>query len=292
MKYPGKRAVDGLSFDLHAGQVTAFLGHNGAGKTTTIEVCEGLRKATSGTVRVFGVDPQRFTPSERARMGVMLQSGGIPTAARAVEFVSEIAALHRDPLNVNELCERLDLHRIGRTPYRRMSGGQKQTVALAAAVVGRPELLLLDEPTAGLDPVARVKTWELINELREAGVTICLSTHYMEEAQRVADTVIIADQGKIVTQGKVSDLLSSGSSQVVLTTSTPADLDSLKQALGPGVSVASRFDDLVISGPSADEISRALVRWSSSNDVVITSLRSGDRSLEDVFFELTGRDLQ
>ena len=276
MKYPGKRAVDGLSFDLHAGQVTAFLGPNGAGKTTTIEVCEGLRKATSGTVRVFGVDPQRFTPSERARMGVMLQSGGIPTAARAVEFVSEIAALHR----------------IGRTPYRRMSGGQKQTVALAAAVVGRPELLLLDEPTAGLDPVARVKTWELINELREAGVTICLSTHYMEEAQRVADTVIIADQGKIVTQGKVSDLLSSGSSQVVLTTSTPADLDSLKQALGPGVSVASRFDDLVISGPSADEISRALVRWSSSNDVVITSLRSGDRSLEDVFFELTGRDLQ
>jgi ABC-2 type transport system ATP-binding protein len=289
--YGRLRAVDRVSFAVAPGGITAVLGPNGAGKTTTVEVCEGLRPASSGVVRVFGTDPRAFTASHRARIGVMLQSGGIPSAARAVEFVHHIASLHANPLDPDLLCERLGLHALGRTPYRRLSGGQKQTVALATAIVGRPELLMLDEPTAGLDPAARVASWELITDLREAGVSIVMSTHFMEEAERLADQVLVFDQGRIVARGSVAEITGGTDNHVRITTTAPLDDVSLQRALGDAVVVASRGTATTITGSNAAEVSAALTTWCSVNGVVITSLSSGQRTLEDVFFEITGRGL-
>ena len=162
--------------------MTALLGPNGAGKTTTVEICEGYRRADAGSVRVLGLDPARDGRRLRPRVGVMLQSGGVYPSVRAGEMLRHVAALHADPLDPADLVERLGLGAVSRTPYRRLSGGQQQRVALALAVVGRPELVFLDEPTAGLDPQARRATWELVGDLRRDGVSVVLTTHYMDEA--------------------------------------------------------------------------------------------------------------
>jgi ABC-2 type transport system ATP-binding protein len=290
--YPDVRAVNGISFELSPGSITAFLGPNGAGKTTTIEVCEGLRRPTSGTVEIFGHDPRNLAAGDRARMGVMLQSGGIPTSARAVEFVKHVASLYANPLDVNALCERLGLHALGRTSYRRMSGGQKQTVALAAAIVGRPELIILDEPTAGLDPQARLNTWELLAELKAAGVTILLSTHYMEEAQAVADHVLIADQGVLVAQAPLHELLSDDQGQLEISTASTVDTTALQSVLGPSFQVSQRLNSVFVAGDITDEVHRLAVEWCSTHGVIISGLQTNQQTLEDVFFELTGRGLQ
>ena len=290
--YPEVRAVSGISFELEPGSLTAFLGPNGAGKTTTIEVCEGLRRPTSGTVEVFGRDPLHLAAEQRARIGVILQSGGIPTSARAVEFVAHIASLYANPLDVNTLCERLGLHTLGRTSYRRMSGGQKQSVALASAIVGRPDLIILDEPTAGLDPQARLNTWELLAELKAAGVTILLSTHYMEEAQAVADHVLIADQGVLVAQGPLHELLSDDQGQLEISTASTVDTTALQSVLGPSFQVSQRLNSVFVAGDITDEVHRLVVEWCSTHGVIISGLQTNQQSLEDVFFELTGRGLQ
>lgn len=202
-RYGSKTAVDGLDLTAAPG-ITAVLGPNGAGKTTTIETCEGYRRPDSGTVRVLGLDPVKQASALRPRIGVMLQSGGVYSGARADEMLRHIAKLHARPLDVNALIERLGLGSCGRTTYRRLSGGQQQRLALAMAVVGRPELVFLDEPTAGLDPQARHATWDLVRDLRADGVSVILTTHYMDEAEQLADDVAIVDAGKVITQGSPS----------------------------------------------------------------------------------------
>ncbi|MGH8828786.1 MAG: ABC transporter ATP-binding protein, partial [Jiangellaceae bacterium] len=198
-RYDTTTAVDDLTLTVDTGTITAVLGPNGAGKTTTIECCEGYRRADSGSVRVFGLDPQRDGDVLRPRVGVMLQEGaGLYPGARAVELLTHLATLHSHPLDVPALTERLGLDSAGRTPIRRLSGGQRQRVALAAAIVGRPELVFLDEPTAGLDPQARRSTWDLLTELKGDGVTVVLTTHLIEEAERLADQVAIIDRGQLV----------------------------------------------------------------------------------------------
>ena len=162
MRYGSVTAVDGLNLTVEQGTVTAILGPNGAGKTTTIETCEGFRTPQSGTVRVLGLDPIADGRKLKPRVGVMLQSGGAWSGARAYEMLRHIASLHAHPLDVDQLIERLGMHGYGSTPYRRLSGGQQQRLSLAMAIVGRPELLFLDEPTAGLDPQARHATWDLV----------------------------------------------------------------------------------------------------------------------------------
>ena len=159
MSYGEKVALDGLSLSVARGSVTAVLGPNGAGKTTTLETCEGYRKPQGGTVRVLGLDPQVQRRELLPRIGVMLQSGGAWSGVRALEMLRHVASLHAHPLDVPMLAERLGLGSCGRTPYRRLSGGQQQRLSLAMAVVGRPELLFVDEPTAGMDPQARRTTW-------------------------------------------------------------------------------------------------------------------------------------
>lgn len=199
-RYGTKTAVDGLDLVATAG-ITAVLGPNGAGKTTTVETCEGYRKPDSGTVRVLGLDPARQSGELHSRIGVMLQSGGVYSGARADEMLRHVAKLHAHPLDVDALIERLGLEGCGRTTYRRLSGGQQQRLALAMAVVGRPELVFLDEPTAGLDPQARRATWDLVRDLRSDGVSVILTTHYMDEAEQLADDVAIIDAGRVVAQG-------------------------------------------------------------------------------------------
>jgi ABC-2 type transport system ATP-binding protein len=205
-RYRGRAVVDQLDLTMPAGRVTALLGPNGAGKSTTIEICCGLRRADAGEVRVLGLDPVRDAATLRPRLGVMLQEGGVYSGANAREMVHHVAALHANPLDPDALISRLGLADTGRTTYRRLSGGQKQLLALGLAIVGRPELVFLDEPTAGLDPHARHATWSLISELREAGVTVVLATHLMDEAERLADQVVIVDRGRCVAAGSPTEL--------------------------------------------------------------------------------------
>ena len=212
MRYGATTAVDGLSMTVDAGTITAVLGPNGAGKTTTLETCEGFRKAQSGTVRVLGLDPRRDQRALMPRIGVMLQDGGAWSGVRAGEMLHHVARLHAHPIDPDALAARLGLEECGRTPYRRLSGGQKQKLGLALAVVGRPELLFVDEPTAGMDPHARRTTWDLLRELRAAGVTVVLTTHHMDEAERLADVVHIVDRGRLVASGTPTELTADGRS--------------------------------------------------------------------------------
>ena len=241
MSYGDKVAVDGLSLSVPRGTITAVLGPNGAGKTTTLETCEGYRKPQGGRVRVLGLDPQSQRRDLLPRIGVMLQNGGAWSGVRAEEMLRHIAGLHAHPLDVPMLVERLGLESCGRTPYRRLSGGQQQRLALAMAVVGRPELLFVDEPTAGMDPQARRTTWDLLSELRRDGVTIVLTTHYMDEAERLADQVHVIDHGRLIASGSPSELTrGNGISTIRLIVTEPFPPDapaSLLVTLGAGTDV-------------------------------------------------------
>jgi ABC-2 type transport system ATP-binding protein len=210
MRYGAKIAVDDLTLAVDRDTITAVLGPNGAGKTTTLETCEGYRRPQSGTVRVLGLDPHRDRAALLPRIGVMLQHGGAWSGVRAMEMLRHISRLHAHPLDVDVLAERLGLGDCGRTPYRRLSGGQQQRLALAMAVVGRPELVFVDEPTAGMDPHARRATWDLLRELRRDGVTVVLTTHHMDEAERLADRIHILDHGQLVGSGTPAQLTDGG----------------------------------------------------------------------------------
>ncbi len=210
MTYGDVVAVDGLDLVIERGTITSVLGPNGAGKTTTLETCEGYRRPQAGSVRVLGLDPVTQRRQLLPRIGVMLQQGGAWSGVHAMEMLRHVASLHAHPLDVDALGERLGLGPCGRTPYRRLSGGQQQRLGLAMAVVGRPELVFVDEPTAGLDPQARHTTWDLLRELRTAGVTVVLTTHYIEEAERLADSVHIIDRGRLVMSGTPAELTDDG----------------------------------------------------------------------------------
>lgn len=200
------RAVDGASWEAHSGQVTAVLGPNGAGKTTTMEILEGLRQADSGEARVLGTDPWQASPDHRARVGVMLQDGGLPNGAKPLPLLTHLARMYAAPADLPALAERLGIDRFAGTPVRRLSGGQRQRVALAAAVIGRPEVAFLDEPSAGLDPHARLDVWELIRESADSGAAVVVTTHSFEEAQRIADRVVIMGRGSVVADGTLAEL--------------------------------------------------------------------------------------
>ena len=295
MRYGDKTAVDGLDLDVARDTITAVLGPNGAGKTTTLETCEGYRRPQHGSVRVLGLDPMRERSTLLPRIGVMLQSGGAWSGVRAVEMLRHIASLHADPLPIDMLVDRLGLDSCGRTPYRRLSGGQQQRLSLAMAVVGRPEVVFIDEPTAGMDPQARRTTWDLLRELRADGVTVVLTTHYMDEAEQLADHIHIIDRGRLIASGSPVELTRGNSATIrlVVTEPFPADAPaSLQKALGGGVEVRPiDARSLLITG-TADSTTLAKVSaWCEQQRVLPESLNLGQRNLEDVFLELTGRGL-
>jgi ABC-2 type transport system ATP-binding protein len=283
-------AANGLSFTAARGEVTALLGPNGAGKTTTVEICEGYRRADGGTVRVLGLDPR--DRALRARVGVMPQSGGVPTGTRAGDYLRLIASFYAHPVDPEMLLERLGLTSSARTPYRRLSGGQQQRLSLAAAVVGRPELVFLDEPTAGLDPQARHATWELVEELRTAGAAVILTTHHMEEAERLADHVVIVDRGVVISKGGPPEL--TGAERQLRFRARPGlGLDELLSALPPAtMAKESPAGHYVIEGDLVPELLASVTAWCASHGVMTEDLRIERRTLEDVFLELTGRELR
>lgn len=205
--YGPKVALDRLSLSITQGSITAIVGPNGAGKSTLLEVCEGLRAPDSGEVRVLGLEPRRDRQALLPRIGVQLQSGGVWSTARAEEMLRHVAALHAHPQPLGPLIDRLGLADCGKTPYRRLSGGQQQRLGLAMALVGRPELVVLDEPTAGMDPVVRRDTWDIVRDLRRDGVSVIITTHYLDEAERLADTVHMLDHGRLVASGSPSELI-------------------------------------------------------------------------------------
>ncbi|MFD7546499.1 ABC transporter ATP-binding protein [Streptomyces sp. NPDC059816] len=288
-----KTAVNGL--DLVAGPgITAVLGPNGAGKTSTIEVCEGYRAPDAGTVRVLGLDPQRDAAALRPRIGVMLQSGGVYSGARADEMLHHVARLHAHPLDVPALIDRLGLDSCGRTTYRRLSGGQQQRLALAMAVVGRPELVFLDEPTAGLDPQARRAAWGLVRDLRADGVSVVLTTHHMDEAEQLADDVAIIDAGRVIAQGSPEQLCRGGAENTLrFSGRVGLDVGALLKALPPD----SQVDEVSpgayrVAGTVDPQLLATVTSWCAQHGVMPDRISVERHTLEDVFLELTGRELR
>lgn len=291
-RYGTRTAVDGLSLVARTGTVLALLGPNGAGKTSTIEVCEGFRRADGGTVQVLGLDPR--DPALRPRVGVMPQTGGTYPGLRAGEVLRLFASYSREPLDPADLLDRLGLGGVERTAVRRLSGGQAQRLSLAMAVVGRPELVFLDEPTAGLDPQARLATWDLIESLRRDGATVVLTTHLMDEAERLADDVVIVDAGRVVAAGTVQDLTRTGATGQLRWRARPGlDLDQLLLALPEGSSAKeSPAGQYLVEGVIDPQLLASVTSWCAGHGVLAEDLRLERRTLEDVFLELTGRELR
>jgi ABC-2 type transport system ATP-binding protein len=294
--YGEVRALDGISLSIGCGEVFGLLGPNGAGKTTTVEVLEGYRTPDAGVVRVLGLDPVRDGSRLRPRIGVMLQDGGLYPGLRPLELLRLFAAYYDDPDDPEALLDVVGLRDAARTMVRRLSGGQRQRLSLALALVGRPEVVFLDEPTAGMDPHARATTWRLIRELAARGVTVMLTTHAMDEAEHLCDRVAIVDHGRIVAHGAPADLTRSAARHQVDFVSRPGIvLDGLATALGlpPHATVReARPGEYVIGAIGSPELIAQLAVWMRDRGYQIDELRTGRRSLEEVFLRLTGEDVR
>ncbi|WP_046319268.1 ABC transporter ATP-binding protein [Mycobacterium sp. UM_Kg1] len=287
-------AVAGLDFEVETAEVFALLGPNGAGKTTTVEMCEGFVRPDAGTIEVLGLDPVADNDRLRARIGVMLQGGGAYPAARAGEMLKLVASYSANPLDPQWLLDTLGLTDAARTTYRRLSGGQQQRLALACALVGRPELVFLDEPTAGMDAHARLLVWELIDALRRDGVTVVLTTHHLREAEELADRLLIIDHGAVVAAGTPAELTRSGAQGQLRFTAPPRlDLSLLVAALPEGYRASEVLPgEYLVEGTVNPQVLATVTSWCARLDVLATQLRVEQRSLEDVFLELTGRELR
>ncbi|MDQ4500974.1 ABC transporter ATP-binding protein [Sinomonas sp. ASV322] len=290
-----KRVLAGVDLAAYPGQVTVLLGVNGAGKTTTLECAQGLRRRTGGTIRLLGEDPQTANAELRSRVGVMLQDGGLPPSARPLALLQHVAGMYRNPLPVADLAERLGLHEFAGTTIRRLSGGQKQRVALAAALVGRPDVVFLDEPSAGLDPQSRQVVFDLIADLRAQGLGIILTTHLLDDAERLADWVAILDRGHIVAEGTVAELLGTETTTARrLTLRAPAALDLAEAFSGTEpVSISETpAGHYTIDGELSTAHLAALARWLDARRIMPSSLELGRRSLEDVFLDIAEASAQ
>ncbi|MGF6882358.1 ABC-2 type transport system ATP-binding protein [Nocardia sp. GAS34] len=287
-------AVDGLGFEVQRAEVVALLGPNGAGKTTTVEMCEGFSAPDAGTVRVLGLDPIADTDALRPRIGVMLQGGGAYPGSKAGEMLDLVASYSANPLDPQWLLNTLGLQDARRTPYRRLSGGQQQRLALACALVGRPEMVFLDEPTAGMDAQARHLVWELIDALRRDGVGVLLTTHMMDEAEQLADRLVIIDHGRVVAAGTPAEVTSAGAEgQLHFTAPPKLDLTLLTTALPEGFSPQETTPgSYLLRGDITPQVLATLTAWCARIDVLPTDIRIDQRRLEDVFLELTGREIR
>ncbi|MEY7972984.1 ABC transporter ATP-binding protein [Saccharomonospora xinjiangensis] len=288
-------AVAGLDLTMPRASVLALLGPNGAGKTTTVEICEGFQRPDEGTVRVLGLDPARDGTALRPRIGVMPQGGGAYPGVRAADMLRLVASCAANPLDPEWLLDVLGLAPVRRTPFKRLSGGQQQRLSLACALVGRPELVFLDEPTAGMDPQARRLVWELLAALRADGVSVLLTTHVMEEAEALADTVVIVDRGRVIAQGSPSDLTAEHADDAQLRFKARPGLDTglLAAALPEGYLVTESSPGAYrVCGAVDPQVVSAVTSWCAQQGVLAEELHVGRRDLEEVFLELTGRELR
>ena len=291
--YGSNRVVDELQFTVQRGEIFALLGPNGAGKTTTIETLEGYRKPDTGRVRVLGLDPIRESQALKPQIGVMLQQDGLYSGLTAREVLQLFAGYYRQPQDIDTLLERVGLHAANKTRCRRLSGGQKRRLALAVALVGNPILVFLDEPTSGMDPQARLATWEIIRELKQNGATILLTTHLMDEAERLADRIAIIDRGRLVALDTPSGLTGAQNSTVVRFVA-PSGLDCTQLS---SLQYASKAQEIrpgsyLIETDEAAQLIAELSTWLRDQHITLSELRVGHGSLEDLFLRLTGSEMR
>jgi len=292
-RYGSTPAVDGVDLRMERGSLLALLGPNGAGKTTTVELCEGFLRPDAGSVRVLGLDPLRDSASLRPRVGIMPQGGGAYPGVRADEMLRLVASCAASPLDPAWLLDVLGLSSVRRTPFKRLSGGQQQRLSLACALIGRPELVFLDEPTAGMDPAARRLVWELLGALRADGVSVLLTTHLMEEAEALADEVVIIDHGKVVVSGTPHSLTVDDGAQLRFRARTRLDTTLLTAALPEGYLVReSSPGTYLVEGSVDPQVVSTVTAWCAQQGVLPEELQVGRRTLEEVFLELTGRELR
>jgi len=291
--YGTNRVVNALSFTVHYGEIFAMLGPNGAGKTTTVETLEGYRKPDQGTIRVLGLDPIREGARLKPQIGVMLQQDGLYPALTAREVLSLFAGYYEHPQAVDELLEKVGLTTAAKTRCRRLSGGQKRRLALAVALVGNPSLIFMDEPTAGMDPQARLTTWEIVRELKQQGVTILLTTHLMDEAERLADRVAIIDHGQLVALDTPANLTGVQNATVIRFVA-PAGLDCAQIEALPSVKSAReiRPGSYLLEADNVPAALADLTTWLRDQHITLSELRVGHGSLEDLFLRLTGAEVR
>ena len=314
-KYPERltasglyRAVNKVNLRVFPGEVVVLLGANGAGKTTTLACAQGLLKPTRGTVRLLGENPLQADPELRAKVGIMLQDGGLPNAMHPIPLLEHISTMYTDPYPVEELVERLGIDTFNGTTIRRLSGGQKQRVSLAAALIGRPDVLFLDEPSAGLDPQSRNVVFDIIREQRELGTAIVLTTHLIDDAQKLADYVYIIENGATVQEGTVSELIASDGTnrlQYSLNAPTLTCEQLLPAHLRAGVELIEKVPytparDGTPSVPGEYELVGALrpehlaafTAALAQHYLMPISLTMEPKTLEDVFLDISGRDIR
>jgi len=284
-RYGALTAVDGLDLEVGRGETLALLGPNGAGKTTTVECLEGYRTPDAGSVRVLGLDPVADARELAPRIGIMLQEGGLYPHVRPAEALETFAAFHDDPEDTDALLASLGLEEVRDVRYRNLSGGQKQRLALALALVGRPEVLFLDEPTAGLDPVARRTTWALLAERTRNGTTILLTTHLLDEAAAVSDRVAIVDRGRLRLIGTPSELTAGGDGSITVRITPAPDAAALAAHLG--VDVHAEADSrLRIASVAAPALLAALAEFLAAHGGDLDQLNATGRTLEEVYLRL------
>jgi ABC-2 type transport system ATP-binding protein len=282
VRYGATTAVDGVSLTVPRGRVLALLGHNGAGKTSLLQVCEGFRAADGGECRVLGLDPIGEHDALMPRLGIMLQSGGMYPWATAGELLQLFASFSANPINPDVLLDRLGLRASEKTRFRRLSGGEQQRLSLAIALVGRPELVFLDEPTAGMDTEARHTTWQLIEELRADGVSVLLTTHLLDEAERLADDVVIMRAGKVAATGAPAELTAAAGIDLLEVRADAGlrpDVPFKVTEPTPGeYTIAGTLDAAAIAG---------VLAWFARAGAQVTAVNTRRRTLEDVYLALT-----
>ena len=280
-------AVDDVSFSVAEGEIFGILGPNGAGKTTTVECAIGLRSPDSGTVRLLGLDPQADRDEVREIVGVQLQAAALPAKLRVGEILDEYRSFYREPADVAELIEVLGLAGKRKEYYRSLSGGQRQRLSVALALIGRPKIAVLDEMTTGLDPRARRDTWELIEGIRDRGVTIVLVTHFMEEAERLCDRVALIDNGRVAALGTPASLAmqARGGKSVRFLPSAPFDERLLREL--PGVASVDREGQHVVD-TGTGELVNAVILTLAAAGVTARDVQLDASNLEDAFVKITG----
>lgn len=289
--YDGREVVSDISFSVEEGEIFAILGPNGAGKTTTVESIAGLRIPDTGRIEVFGFDPIEDRVDVRSRLGVQLQESSFQDRVKPREIVETFASFYPDPLEADTLLERLGLTDKGDTLYSRLSGGQQQRVSIAVALVGRPQVVILDELTTGLDPQARRDTWGLVEELRNSGVTIVLVTHFMEEAERLADRLALIDEGRLVALDTPRGLVDRVGLEQRLRFSTTATVEDAWLKTLPEVTGVTRADgEIVVTGD--ERMLFSVVSLLAEHQIIPDRLQVDQTTLDDAYVAITGRQLE